>query len=242
MLDAGIFDRARPAEIHALHCGPFPVGQFAVMPGFGLPGLDRGIIAVTGPEAMAQAARIATEINALGTVTQPASPSDLERLVAQIQIPHGPLAEFVFMRAQAVTAGEHAEVRISYRCWPEHRHAAIRRDIAHIAGSLPVSFPADPFPAMICPQREGLAVKRHLQHAAGPDRVVQLHAAIPFNGEDFALFLDQIPGTYTFLGVRRPGAGIETSAPHQDAFQPDERAIGYGVRAMAGWLAKRTSN
>ena len=67
-----------------------------------------------------------------------------------------------------------------------------------------------------------------------------LHAAIPFSGEDFALFLDQLPGTYTFLGVRAPGAAIETSYPHFGDFNPDERAIGHGVRAMAGWLARRT--
>ncbi|MEV4357447.1 hypothetical protein [Nonomuraea sp. NPDC049625] len=37
-----------------------------------------------------------------------------------------------------------------------------------------------------------------------------------------------------FLGVRAPGAAIETSYPHFGAFTPDERAIGHGVRAIAG--------
>ncbi|EFC80738.1 hypothetical protein FrEUN1fDRAFT_6152 [Parafrankia sp. EUN1f] len=36
-----------------------------------------------------------------------------------------------------------------------------------------------------------------------------------------------------------PGAAVETSYPHFGAFNPDERAIGYGIRAMAGWLAAR---
>ncbi len=63
--------------------------------------------------------------------------------------------------------------------------------------------------------------------------------AVPFSGEDFALFLDRIPGTYTFLGVRAPGAAIETSYPHFGAFTLDERAIGHGVHAMAGWLIHR---
>jgi metal-dependent amidase/aminoacylase/carboxypeptidase family protein len=69
-----------------------------------------------------------------------------------------------------------------------------------------------------------------------------LHAAVPFSGEDFALFLDQLPGTYSFLGVRAPGAPVETSYPHFGAFDPDERAIGHGVRAMAGWLSERTGS
>ncbi|HEX6684090.1 MAG TPA: M20/M25/M40 family metallo-hydrolase [Candidatus Limnocylindrales bacterium] len=241
MIEAGVLDTGL-AEIHALHCGPFPVGQFAVMPGFGLAGLDRATITVVGPQALARAQRLATEIGALGTVSRPASREDYERLVADLQIPDGPLAEFVFIGAQAAGADERAEVRVSYRCWPEDRYTAIRADIQRLATSIAGTtavFAGDPFPAMVCPEREGMALKRYLQRTIGRDRVLRLHASIPFNGEDFALFLNRVPGTFTFLGVRAPGAGIETSSPHLDSFTPDERAIGHGVRAMAGWLATR---
>ncbi|GAA3730035.1 M20 family metallopeptidase [Plantactinospora mayteni] len=243
MLDADVFAQAQPVEIHALHCGPFPVGQFVVTPGSGLPGQDRGVVTLTGPDAMARAHRLAAEINALGTVSPPSTPADLERLVADIQTPDGPLAEFVFMGAQAPDPEGPAEVRISYRCWPEHRYTEVREDVRRLAGTYggaSVSFPNDPFPAMHCPEREGRALQRYLHRTVGRARVGTLHAPVPFNGEDFALFLDRLPGTYTFLGVRAPGTGIETSAPHFGTFDPDERAIGYGVRAMAGWLAERT--
>lgn len=93
---------------------------------------------------------------------------------------------------------------------------------------------------MVTPQAEGRALRRYLNRTIGSDRTRTVHAAVPFSGEDFALFLDQMPGSYTFLGVRAPGAAIESSYPHFGAFNPDERAIGYGVRAMAGWLATRT--
>ncbi|WP_433730493.1 M20 metallopeptidase family protein [Actinoplanes sp. CA-051413] len=244
MLDADVLGRVRPAEIHALHCGPFPVGQFVVTPGYGLPGQDRGVITLTGPDAVARARQLAAEISALGTVSRPSTGADLERLVADFQTPDGPLAEFVAMQA-GVPAGDRAEVRVSYRCWPEERYAGVRDDIrrlARSAGPATVDFPKDPFPAMVCPPKEALALKRHLQHTAGRGRVGTAYAAIPFSGEDFALFLNRIPGTYTFLGVRSPGAAIETSYPHFGAFNPDERAIGHGVRAMAGWLAKRAVN
>jgi metal-dependent amidase/aminoacylase/carboxypeptidase family protein len=242
MLDAGVFTRYRPAEIHALHCGPFPVGEFIVSPGFGLPGQDRGVITLTGSDALPRAQRLAAEIGALGTVSPPAAPADLERLVAEVQLPDGPLARFVFMSAQASEAPGRAEVRISYRCWPEDRYVEIREDIhrlARSAGSASVAFPNNPFPAMVCPEREGKALRRYLQRTVGDDRVRTLYAAVPFSGEDFALFLNRVPGTFSFLGVRAPGAAIETSYPHFGAFNPDERAIGHGVRAMAGWLARR---
>ncbi|MGY5124781.1 hypothetical protein [Streptomyces nigrescens] len=75
----------------------------------------------------------------------------------------------------------------------------------------------------------------------GRDTVTQLHAAFPpFSGEDFALYLDRVPGTYTFLGVRGPHAPITAGYPHYPDFAPDERAVGVGVRGMAGWIAERT--
>jgi metal-dependent amidase/aminoacylase/carboxypeptidase family protein len=240
MLHDGALATTRPVEIHALHCGPFPVGRFATMPGYGLPGLDHGTVTLTGPAAKDQAQRLEAEIDRLGTVSPPATSADLERLVADIQAPDGPLATFVFMRAAVSEVS--SEVAVSYRCWPEGRHVEVRESIRRLArtySGASVAFPDDPFPAMVCPEQPGEALTEYLRTTLGEDRVVTLHAAIPFSGEDFALFLDRIPGTFTFLGVRAPGAAVETCYPHYGAFEPDERAIGHGVRAMAGWLARR---
>ncbi|MFF5084474.1 M20 family metallopeptidase [Actinoplanes sp. NPDC000266] len=233
MLADGVLDLIRASEIHALHCGPFPVGDFAVTPGTGLPGQDRGFVTLPTAEA---ATALAADINSLSTVARPATPRDLSRLIADIQKPDGPLARSVV--AQARATGN--EVQFSYRCWPASRHPAIRAKITERAGTA-VTFPSDPFPAMVCPRPEGEALKRHLQRTLGPSRVRTIHAALPFSGEDFALFLDHLPGTYTFLGVRRPRSGIETSYPHFATFDPDERAIAHGVRAMSAWLTTRAA-
>ncbi len=233
MLADGVFARVHPEEIHALHCGPFPVGEFAITTGFGLPGQDRGTVTVADP---ATARQLVAEIAALGTVSPPGSPQDLAQLVADLQIKDGPLARFVFMNADVPDGG--AEIRVSYRCWPADRYTEIRESIRRLAGpAATVSFPNAPFPAMVSPIREGNALREHLRTT---HRVIDLHAAIPFSGEDFSLFLERVPGTFTFLGVRSPGAAVETSYPHFGAFTPDERAIGHGVRAMTGWLAART--
>jgi metal-dependent amidase/aminoacylase/carboxypeptidase family protein len=239
MLADGVFDEIRPTEIHALHCGPFPVGHFAVMPGFGMPGQDRGTVTLTGPDAVARAQALAAGINALGTVTPSPVPEVIERMLTDLQTPNGPLAAFVFMGARPVDA----EVQISYRCWPEPRYTEVRAAVVALArshGPATVTFPADPFPAMVVPEREGRAMARYLRRTTGADRVATLHAAVPFNGEDYALFLGRIPGTYTFLGVRKPGFPINSAYPHMPAFSPDERAIGVGVRVMSDWLTTRT--
>ncbi|GIE32804.1 hydrolase [Actinoplanes italicus] len=239
MLADGVFDIRRPAEIHALHCFPFPVGEFRVTTGFGMPGQDRGVITLTGPDATARAELLAADLATLSTVTRPATPAALEQLVTDLQTPNGPLTRFVFLQARP--AG--AQVQVVYRCWPEPRYTEVRAEVrrrALAAGAESVEFPPEPFPAMISPVKEGRALERHLKRTIGRDRVSALHAAVPFSGEDYSLFLNEIPGTYTLLGVRSPRAAIESSYPHFGTFRPDERAIGHGVRAMAGWLASRT--
>ncbi|MFD5394134.1 M20 family metallopeptidase [Streptomyces sp. NPDC127097] len=240
LIGTGVLERTHVAEIHALHCGPFPVGRFALTAGFGMPGQDKAEVTASGPDAPDVARRLAAEIGALATVALPQTPADLERIVADAQTPHGPLAEFVAIRARA----QEAKVSVSYRCWPPERYLEVRQDIQRLATSHPgagVSFPGEPFPAMVCPERDARVLAHHLRRALGRDAVTELHAAFPpFSGEDFALYLDRVPGTFTFLGVRAPGAAITTSYPHYPDFAPDERAIGVGVRAMAGWVAERT--
>ncbi|WP_435283004.1 M20 metallopeptidase family protein [Streptomyces koelreuteriae] len=245
MIEAGVLEleleleRSRVEEIHALHCGPFPVGRFAVTPGYGMPGQDKAEVTLQGPDAPDAARRLAAEIGTLATVTPPQTPADIERMVTDAQTPDGPLARFVALRASA----REANVSVSYRCWPEERYTEVRENIRRLAEPYPgteVRFPADPFPALRCPEPDARALARHLRRRLGHDSVTTLHAAFPpFSGEDYALYLDRVPGTYTFLGIRTPGTPITAGYPHFPDFAPDERAIGIGVRAMAGWLAER---
>jgi amidohydrolase len=51
-------------------------------------------------------------------------------------------------------------------------------------------------------------------------------------GEDFAWYLESVPGSYARLGVRPPGSTQELDI-HQPMFDVDERAIGIGVHVMA---------
>jgi amidohydrolase len=64
----------------------------------------------------------------------------------------------------------------------------------------------------------------------GPDSVTPAPQSL--GGEDFAWYLESIPGSLARLGTRTPGAGEEVDI-HQAKFDVDERAIGIGVRLMA---------
>jgi amidohydrolase len=51
--------------------------------------------------------------------------------------------------------------------------------------------------------------------------------------EDFAWYLESVPGALARLGTRRPGSEDDLDI-HQPLFDVDERAIGVGVRLLAG--------
>ena len=64
----------------------------------------------------------------------------------------------------------------------------------------------------------------------GPDSITT--ASQSLGGEDFAWYLDSIPGALARLGTRTPGSADDFDI-HQAVFDVDERAIALGVRLMA---------
>jgi len=63
--------------------------------------------------------------------------------------------------------------------------------------------------------------------ALGEQAVVE--APMSMGGEDFAYYLEQIPGAMARLGVGRPGERLDI---HQGNFDIDEAALSHGVRVM----------
>ncbi len=64
--------------------------------------------------------------------------------------------------------------------------------------------------------------------ALGSEQVTE--AELSMGGEDFAFYLEQVPGALVRLGTRIEGA--EPMDIHQASFDVDERAIGHGIRVM----------
>jgi amidohydrolase len=63
----------------------------------------------------------------------------------------------------------------------------------------------------------------------GSDHVIE--ADVSMGGEDFAFYLEQVPGSMIRLGTTPPGTETKFDI-HQPVFDVDERAIGHGVRIM----------
>jgi metal-dependent amidase/aminoacylase/carboxypeptidase family protein len=65
--------------------------------------------------------------------------------------------------------------------------------------------------------------------ALGPEAVVTTEQSL--GGEDFAWYLERIPGALARLGVRAPGDTVQRDL-HQGQFDVDERAISVGIRLL----------
>ncbi|GAB3433096.1 M20 metallopeptidase family protein [Flindersiella endophytica] len=239
MVEEGALGLTSPQEIYALHCGPLEFGSFAVGPG--QPGQDHIRIELTGQNVVADAERLATMIGELSTVHRPQTPQQFEQLLRNLLTPDGPLARFVFADIQTSSHDKGARVDAWLRAWPSSQYVTIRGEVQGWVEALPharVECSARPFPAMVCSPELNEQAARHLRSVVGADSVLVTHAAFPFNGDDFAYFLEQIPGAMFYLGVANPEAGLN-GITHAPDFAADERAIGLGVRAMAGFLLDR---
>jgi amidohydrolase len=65
--------------------------------------------------------------------------------------------------------------------------------------------------------------------AVGPESVVSTEQSL--GGEDFAWYLERMPGALARLGVRAPGDSVQRDL-HQGQFDIDERAISIGIRLL----------
>jgi metal-dependent amidase/aminoacylase/carboxypeptidase family protein len=242
MLDTGLVQGLAPREFYALHCGPFPAGTIAVSPGYGLPGLDHIRIVLPGDDDAAVAA-IAAEAEQLGTVGYPRSIADYHARFHAVLEP-----EIAASIQESVCVGQWTEqtpdgqpvANILLRVWPQERFPELRARVERLAAAAGghVEYPGDPFPAMVNSAELSTAAGQYLSAALGPESVLWARASWPFSCEDFALFLNETPGAMFYLGVADADSGMN-GAPHTSDFAADERAIGHGVRAMAGLLTER---
>jgi amidohydrolase len=85
------------------------------------------------------------------------------------------------------------------------------------------------FPPVINDRLASAVIAGAASAALGPDRVVE--AEVSMGGEDFAFYLEHVPGAMIRLGTAIPGLDVKMDI-HQAHFDVDERCIGYGIRTM----------
>lgn len=239
MLRDGALADPRPEAIFAVHAWPLPVGTMGYAPGEGVAGMDEWTIELDGDGKLA-----ASVVEGLGTVEVPKQAGgwvELDRALRRA----GAFERAVFVAVSTERlANERTKIQATVKAVRDAQYAELRAalkerlDRAVGAGKYTLAFAERPFPAMRSDVREAERAARTLVSVLGAERVERYRATLPFAGEDFALFLRELPGAMLFLGVANPAKGI-AGMPHQPDFNVDEAAIEVGTRAMANVIWQR---
>ncbi len=224
-------------RIFALHCDPrLDAGQLGVRSGAITAACDKVEVRVTGPGGHTARPHLTADlVYALGKIITEV-PAALSRRVD----PRSSLS-LVWGRVNAGTVAnaipDAGVAEGTIRCLDDeawHRAPDLLKDlIDSIAAAYGVNAEVS-YQRYVPPTVNDQASAAMMASAAlgvlGAGSVVQTPQSL--GGEDFAWYLESIPGALARLGVRVPGSTTSLDI-HQPAFDVDERAIGIGVKVMA---------
>jgi amidohydrolase len=224
-------------RIFALHCDPrLDVGKIGTRVGAITAACDKITVRVTGPGGHTARPHLTADlVYALGKII-----TELPAALSRRVDPRSSLS-LVWGRVNAGAAAnaipDDGIVEGTVRCLDDEAwHAApdlLKALIESVASAYGVV--ADLSYVRNVPPTVNEAVSTAMVEAAA-DRVLGTDAVVPapqsLGGEDFAWYLESIPGALARLGTRKPGSGEDLDI-HQPTFDVDERAIGVGIRLMA---------
>jgi amidohydrolase len=222
--------------IYALHCAPqLPVGLIGVRSGPFTAAADTVEVRLTGRGGHTARPHLTADlVHALARVIVDA-PALLDRRVdprAGVSMVFGAVQAGEAANAIPIEGVAKATVRIlNKEAWqqaPELITKLIKDVVAATGAGVEVRYTRG-VPPVINDRMATAVIAAAAGAALGADRVVE--AEISMGGEDFAFYLEHVPGAMIRLGTGIPGTEAKMDI-HQSSFDIDERAIGYGVRTM----------
>lgn len=177
-----------------------------------------------GPDAILVASEIVVGLQALASrVKHPADP-----VVVSVGSFHGGTRHNI-LPDTVVLEGTVRTVRPATR---ELIETALKRRVRSIARSLGARVTLTytrGYPALINPAEPTGRIVRALEVEFGRQNVLEMEMPL-MGAEDFARYLEKVPGTFLRLGV---GQSARAASLHSATFAPDERAMVYGAAALA---------
>ncbi|HTT17181.1 MAG TPA: M20 family metallopeptidase [Thermoplasmata archaeon] len=236
MIDRGCLERPKVDFVVGQHVDPgLPLGRIgwgagpfmAAADAFRITVRGRGGHASTphqGPDAILVASEIVTGLQALASrVRDPTEP-----VVVSVGSIHGGTRHNILPET-VVLEGTVRTVTAATR---ELMERSLRRRVRAIAASLGARTTIvyqRGYPALINPPEATARVVRALEVEFGRSALVRVDRPL-MGAEDFARYLEHVPGTFLRLGVG--GTGPPASL-HSSSFAPDERAMVVGAATLA---------
>jgi amidohydrolase len=228
---------AQAGRIFALHCDPrLDAGQLGVRSGAITAACDKLQVRVSGPGGHTARPHLTADlVYALGKII-----TDLPATLSRRVDPRASLS-LVWGRVSAGTVAnaipDSGMAEGTVRCLDDEAWHRAPDLLKELVDSVAASYGVEAeltyeryVPPTINDQASTAMMSAAALGVLGAGSVVQSPQSL--GGEDFAWYLESIPGTLARLGTRVPGS-TKSLDIHQPTFDVDERAIGVGVRVMA---------
>jgi amidohydrolase len=228
---------ASVGRIFALHCDPrLDAGQLGVRSGPITAACDRIEVRVSGPGGHTARPHLTADlVYALAKIVTEV-PAALSRRVD----PRSSLS-LVWGRINAGSSAnaipDSGVVEGTVRCLDDEAwHSApdlLKALIESVASAYGVNAELSyqrSVPPTINDQASSAMISSAALDVLGAGSVVQTPQSL--GGEDFAWYLESVPGSLARLGTRVPGS-VQSHDLHQPTFNVDERAIGVGIKVLA---------
>ena len=236
VLDAGVIEGID--RIFALHCDPrADVGSVGLRVGAITGSADHLLVRMTGPGGHTARPHLTADlIYALARVVADV-PSVLSRRVdprAGLSLVWGRIiaggAANVIPQAGEAEGTVRSLDASAWQQAPRMVEEAVRAVAAPYLVDVEVSYTRGVPP--VVNDEACVAIQRSAAETMfGPFSVYEMEQSL--GGEDFAWYLEKVPGALARIGVRTPGDGRVRDL-HQGVFDADERAIGVGLRLFVG--------
>lgn len=237
MLADGLLDRFGIQEIYGLHNIPgMEAGDFGVRPGTQLASFDDLDIVLRAPGGHAMAPHLAGDVIVAGSALVTA----LQTVVARRLDPIVPAVVSITQFTAGSTNNvipPRAQLRGTARCLSADARDEIERLVGEICASIGTGYGVEVELAYVrrypCTVNAPAAAARVARVAAGV--VGAEHVDADCDGilaaEDFAFFLQKIPGAYAFIGNGPVSA--QAGPVHHPAYDFNDDIIGPGARFLA---------
>jgi amidohydrolase len=247
MIDSGVLQLPVPRAILALHAFPLPVGSIGLTRGQCLAGMEEFRIRFDAPRTMLPDLIEATlpALQALSTHTPPATPQAFNDLI-NYMVTGDYLENSLYLSCwQSVGAGNaHITGLVSLVDYSARQtvRSSIRQTLDEVIGdsgtgyTLWTSFENPP---LMNDARLIQQLRRYVVAVVGRESVVDFKVPYPFAHEDFALYVQQVPGAMLWLGTANHERAIH-SMLHSPDYDVDEQALVTGTALMSYLLLKLT--
>lgn len=257
MIRAGALADPKPVAIFGLHVGPFPAGEVAWTNGLFLAGFNHFLASLLPAQGFrgdlshldAVAERCCQAVESFNEWQLPETWPAMQEFWHLMQEDATPLKHFVIYdasRNEEDPESWHGQFGIGIKAADHHlRRSALGRikaTLNRICGVAHTAYRLESMGAMPDMRNNADLVNSvipDVKAALGP-ALIELHAAFPFNCEDFAYFTKEIPGAMFWVGGANPEQG-KYAMLHTPDFDVDERCLLTGTLTMSTLLISTLS-